>query len=573
MTVVDLNSTAFNLHPSSGAVLFSRLFKPYQKRFIQGILLLVATNMVALTMPRLVNIGVQMVEGKAIDFYFDHMFGLVILMMGLALIGAIARTFSRQVIFNIGRDVERDLRSHLFYHLSLMSSDFFARRSVGDLMTHLNSDINNVRLFTGFAALNFFNIVIVFCGTIPILISMDPVIAAAALAPFVLVMTSAQALTGRMFRCVRDYQASLAKLTEHVQENLSGAQIIRLFHQEEAENRKFESTNHRTYESALGLAKIRIIMFPLMRMMGSLGVAAALFVGGREVALGRITLGDYVEINARLLQLAWPAISFGFIMSVYAQGKASLARLNELFIVRPTIVDGSYRSPVLSKIVVENLSFTTQSGQMIGIVGRSGSGKSTLLRMLSRELQVPRGQIKLDDVDINDWNLNDLHERMAVVSSEPFLFSATLRENICFARSDATDDEVAEVMRQVNLSLDVNTVVGERGVMLSGGQRQRVALARALLTKASILLLDDCLSAVDSETEQHIIAELLEKRAKSWLILVSHRLAPMRYANEILVLQEGQVIDRGKHDELIHRDGLYAKLWGVQQLQESLEHD
>ncbi len=576
--------------PARGAVSFRQLFRPYVLWLLLGFVFLLLTNAMILMVPRIINIGVQIVEGKPASM---DMQSVLLWLFCLAILGALARTLSRRTLFNIGRGIERDLRNHLFYHLSLLSSNFYEKHSVGDLMSHLSNDINNVRMFAGFAVLNLLNLVIIFSGSIPILISIDAAVAFACLLPFLLVIASAQMLTGRMFHRVKEYQASLAKLTQHVQENLSGIEVVRVFHQERFEEKKFQKTNQAAYEAAKRVAKITVVMFPLTRMMCGLGVAVALFVGGREVVLGRMSVGDYVEVNARLLQLSWPAISVGFILSIYSQSCASLSRLNELFKQPPQIVDGSYSDAPITLIdtkdlsvrlgqhdhlALKNINVQLSRGRVIGVVGQSGSGKSTLVRILAREILCNEGQIFYNNVAGSQWKLEPLHNQIAVVSSEPFLFSASVRENIAFAKTAASDAEIIDVVEQVGLSDDIagfpeglQTVIGERGVMLSGGQRQRVALARALLVKAPVLLLDDCLSAVDSLTESKIVKSLRQKGTDICLLIVSHRLSAIRHADEIVVLEKGQIVQRGRHEELLAQEQLYSALWGIEQLQKRIK--
>jgi ATP-binding cassette, subfamily B, multidrug efflux pump len=576
--------------PAKGTISFRQLFRPYASWLFLGFIFLLATNAMTLMVPRIINIGVQVIEGKPATMTIES---VLIWLFCLAILGALVRTLSRRTLFNVGRGIERDLRSLLFYHLSLLSSNFYEKHSVGNLMSHLTNDINNVRMFAGFAVLNLLNLVIVFSGSVPILIGINAAVAFACLLPFLLVIVSAQMLTGRMFHRAKEYQASIAKLTEHVQENLSGAAVVRVFHQERFEEKKFEKTNQDTYLAAKRVAKITSVMFPLTRMMGGLGIAVAFFVGGREVVLGRMSVGDYVEVNARLLQLSWPAISMGFILSVYSQSCASLSRINDLFEQPPLIIDGSHSDAPISMIETKNLSVRLEQhdrlalkninvqlkrGRVVGVVGRSGSGKSTLVRILAREILCHQGQIFYNKVEGMQWKLEPLHRQIAVVSSEPFLFSASVRENITFAKIDASDTEIASVAEQVGLTEDIaglpeglDTMIGERGVMLSGGQRQRVALARALLVNAPVLLLDDCLSAVDSVTESKIVKTLRKKRDDICLLIVSHRLSAIRHADEIVVLEKGQIVQRGRHEELLGQEQLYGALWGIEQLQKGIK--
>ncbi|MDA0713096.1 MAG: ABC transporter transmembrane domain-containing protein, partial [bacterium] len=296
-----------------GQITLLSLFKPYYGQLCLGFIYLLLTNALVLYLPRLINIGIQLIDGEKVGasstlIDFTSMSQLSLAIVVLSLTAALVRILSRRTLFNVGRYIEADLRQKLFFHLSLLSFDFYKRRSVGDLMNHLTTDINNVRLSSGFATLNIFNVVIIFSGTLPILISINPKLALASMLPFVLVMLASKSLSRRLFDRVKNYQASLSQLTEHVQENLSASQVVRVFHQEENEEKKFSVINEDNYRVAKRLANIRSLMFPFTRMMVGLGLAIALYIGGREIILGTITIGDFVEVNARLLQLSWPAI-------------------------------------------------------------------------------------------------------------------------------------------------------------------------------------------------------------------------------------------------------------------------
>ena len=564
---------------------YGQLLSGHKLDLSLGFAFLIIANVIALVVPRLVNTGVKLVELASaqqmtlMGHDFEVSIGpLVSTLFILAIAGALFRTWSRQFIFKIGRNIEKDLRSHLFYHLSLLSLSFYRRHSVGDLMSHLTSDINNVRMVMGFAVLNILNIVILFSATTPILISIDWRIACAVLSPFVLVVVTARLLTAQLFERTKTYQASLSQLTQHIQENLSGAQVIRVFGQEPLEIRKFEKTNEHVFKSAIRLSRIRVVIFPLMRMMGGIGVAITLWVGGMEVASGRMTVGDFVEVTARLLQLTWPAISIGYSISIYNQGKASLDRINTLLKESSDVIDGPYKAEAIHEIEMKDrISFKLKAGEFLGVVGPSGSGKTSFARALLRRTSTPRGTIFFNGIDLVDFNLESLYHHATVVSSEPFLFSTTLRENLLFAKPNTSDEELLKVIEHVGFAPDLlalpdglDTLVGERGVMLSGGQRQRVALARALIAKPSVLILDDCLSALDAETELHVVKQIKNQFKHGFLIMISHRLSVLKGADEIIVLDRGEVVERGQHAKLIKTGALYRALWGVEQLTQSL---
>lgn len=587
------SKTAFGFRLDTSQLRYVRLFFPYWKEFLLGLLYLLLTNLVAAVLPRLMNLGVNLIESHQLTAPFASfslsVSHIIVLLICLAALGALLRVQSRRALFDVGRKIERDVRERLFRHLSLLSADFYRRKSVGELMSFMLSDVNNVRVFAGFATLNIFNILMISTINIPILVSINPTLAALSLAPFLGVTVLALIASRAMFRGTLSTQRAIAELSAHVQENLQGAQVVRMFHQEKLESIRFEEVNESVYAQSMRLSVIRTILFPLTRSMAGLSVAVALFVGGRYMVQGQISLGDFVEVSTRLLLLAWPAIAIGFIISVYSQGTASLKRINELLAETPTLTDGPKTSGLSGAATVDQLevqfgdkrvlgplSFSLRSGELLGVVGKIGSGKSVLAAVLNA-MEPFEGSVFMDEVPLRQLNLSNVHAQVALVGAEAFLFSETLKDNICFAQPSASEDEVREVVRLVGLEPDVaqmpnglNTLIGERGVMLSGGQRQRVALARALLAHPKLLILDDCFSAIDAETEEHIISHLLNKTYANSIVLISHRLNAMVKADRIIVLEAGHIKHMGTHAQLLQESPTYQALWGVQSLSESL---
>lgn len=590
--------TVLGMSPYSGHLTFRSLLVGKGKALSIGLVFLVLSNLVVIILPRFVNACVSLIEtGKPVNILLfgmgqvraTYLWPILLFMTGLAILYIFLRTFSRTYIFNIGRAVERDLRQILFGHLSTLSSNFYAKYSVGDLMSHATNDIGNVRLAAGFALLNALNIIVVLFGTLPILFAMNAVVALAVLAPFPLVMIVAKLVSKRMFKATQGYQSALSDMTTHLQEALSGISLIKAYHREKKENERFAHVNHDLFMNSRKVAKVRVIMFPLTRAMAGLGVVMALFVGGQAVVNGTLSVGDFVEVNLRLMALAWPAISLGFIVSIMQRGKASLMRIDELLQAQPDIVDGNTTLEKIESIELKpknyeqggrklkEVGFQLAPRKTLGVVGPSGSGKSTLINLLSRNLKTLPNQLFINGVDVSDYNLTSFTNAVSVVPQEPIIFSASLKENIAFRNPNVTDEVVNDLIERVGLTGDVlrlpqgiNTQVGERGVLLSGGQRQRVALARALFAAPQLIILDDALSAVDVETEQKIISSLLGMNDSPMLVIVSHRLSVIKRCHEILVLDDGEVVERGKHKELLAAAGLYSALWGKEKLQEAV---
>jgi ATP-binding cassette subfamily B protein len=590
--------------PATGARTILGLFRPRSAAMMVGFFWLGLTNLCALAVPGLVNVGINLVEGRAVDVPLS-LGGVVAAIVVLAVVGAVVRTRSRIVLFSAGRDVERDLRSDLFAHLATLSSTWYGRSSTGDLMSRLTNDLTAIRLLFGFALLNAINALIVVVVTLPLLFLLDVQVAGLALLPFPLVIVASQLVSKRMFKRTRENQEAIGNLSTVVQESLAGQMVVRAFSQEDAVVGRFVEKNDAVYDASMRLARIRLLMGPLMGLMGSFAIATSLWAGGQAIVAGRMTIGDIVELNTRLLQLTWPMIALGFTLSVWQRGKASLVRINELLVSRPDVVDGDVRRPAAglqgaitvrdlvvevgqgdaARKAVDGVSIDVAAGSFVGVVGKNGSGKSLLLKAIARQLPVGRGQIVVDGVDANDWHLSALRRApgaIAVVPEDGFLFSRTIKDNLLFGAEGASDADVEAVVDLVDLRRDIErfpeglaTMVGERGVTLSGGQRQRVALGRALLARPAVLLLDDCLSAVDVETEQNIIRALQQgfdgQGGAPTIIMVSHRLSALKVATVIVGLAAGKVVERGTHQQLLDEGGLYATLWGQQQKRAELK--
>jgi len=589
----QVSSTIFSISYKAQRLILFQLFKPYYVRTALGLIFLVCANLVLFALPRLINGGVSLIEGNISYLFiffgisvaeFVSVFQIALAIGFLAVFGAFFHILSRRVLFDVGRMIERDVRQYLFMHVLAQQNDFFVSHPVGKLMSRMTNDISNVRLFFGFALLNILNLAIVFTGTLPLLLGIDSLLGLSALLPFILVMVVAQGLSQQMFNRSRRYQDSLADLTQHLQSYLSAVHILRFFHQNQLEAKRFDASNSELFQASMQLAKIRVVLFPLMRVMSGLGISVVLFLGGWKVLNKQISIGDFVEVNARILQLAWPALTVGFVVSMYQRGIASMQRLNEILQQSPLFFDGHYSAKYIGSLKVENLSyksflsninFEIQKGMSLGLVGASGSGKTLLAEALLRKIELSSGTIKYNDVLLKDWNLSALYRNIAWVSQQTFLFSASIRDNLSFARDAVTQNEIERALYIAGLEQDIQnfqegleTPIGERGITLSGGQKQRISLARAILSQADFLILDDCLSATDAKTQKHIVQALKDNKVAAMTLIISHRLETLRHTDWILVLEKGAIVEQGTHAQLLQNGQYYARMWSLERMQE-----
>jgi ATP-binding cassette, subfamily B, multidrug efflux pump len=515
---------------------------------------------------------------------------------------AIARTYSRFVIFNVGRDIEYDLRNDLFRHLETLPLGFYQQRQTGDLMSRLVNDVTAVRMLLGPGVLNFIDTPVNYVYGLTIMLWMDARLTIAALAIYPVALAVVKRTSRLLMERTLRVQEGLGDLSTRVQENLSGMHVVKAYAGEDYAIRSFARANERFQEQSLRLARVRGFIGPVMNVVGGVGSSVVLLYGGHEVMAGRLSIGDLVAFIGYLGLLAWPTMALGWMLSVLQRGRAAMQRLNELFAVEPAITSPPGAQPVegfrgeiaLRGVrfrypgqpdrapVLDDVDLTVPAGRTVAIVGRTGSGKSTLVQLLARLFDVEHGSVLLDGRDVRSLPLGWLRRQVGLVPQDPFLFSRTIGENIAFALdASANGDRDAVVDRAVHMAAlgrdlaefphGLETLVGERGVTLSGGQKQRVALARVLATAPGILVLDDALSMVDAQTERDILDRLRDFFRARTTILVAHRMTTVREADVIVVVDEGRVVELGDHDTLVARGGVYAELFREQALEVELE--
>ena len=521
------------------------------------------------------------------------------LLLGIALVAGVFRFLMRRLIVGVSREIEYDVRNDFYAHLERLPVGYFQSERTGDIMSRATNDLNAVRMMAGPAIMYSLNTGIVFCVAIILMLSIDVRLTLIALLPLPFVSLSVKYFGSAIHRRFEQIQAQLSHVSAVVQEALAGARVVRAYRQEAAELDRFRIANQEYLDRNRGLIRLQGVFYPSMGLFLGFGSLLVLWLGSRQVVLGRISLGEFVAFNAYLVMLAWPMIAFGWVTNMLQRGMASWKRMLQVLDAVPGIVDpdaGAAPDGIRGSLEVRGLTFAygggdpvlrdvslrVAAGQTLALVGATGAGKSTLLGLIARLFDPPPGTVFVDGVDVRGLPLAVLRAAIGYVPQEPFLFSSTLRDNVAFGladtvEGDAVDDAVRRTATVAALDADVeafprgyDTVVGERGITLSGGQKQRVALARALAVDPRILIFDDALSAVDTYTEERILSGLREVMRQRTSIIVAHRMSTVRDADLIAVFEHGRVVEQGSHDELLAHDGVYAALYRKQLLEEEL---
>ncbi len=576
-----------------------------QRTYLLGLLFLILTNILNISFPWLFKYAIDTLRaGVEPRMILRFVVGMIAVAVG----AAIFRTLSRVVVFNSGRNVEYAIRNDLFAHIQKLPQSFFSRMRTGDIMSRLTNDLTGVRLLLGPGLLNIVNTPLSYGLTLFAMWMIDPILTLWSLLPFPLFLLIAR----RFGRNLHDYslraQMELSSFSSLIQENISGMNVVKAYAREDGEVEKFKGANETLYRANLGLARVTSVMMPVVTTVPGLGLLVVIFVGGRHVVAGDLTLGGFIGFTLYVFQLTWPTFILGWVLSMLQRGLAGMNRLNELFEVVPTIRDDERTRPVETlegaigfrdlefaypsgngaasgdgkpgRPVLRGITLDVPAGSTLAIVGHTGSGKSTLASLIPHLYELPEGKILLDGRELHEFPIATLRSQIAVAPQEAFLFSLSVRDNIRFGKPEASDEEVEEAANLAGVLEDIrdfphgfDTLVGERGFTLSGGQRQRVALARALLLRPSILILDDSLSSVDTHTEERILGHLREFRRGRTLILISHRISTVKDADQIVVLEDGVIVERGKHEQLLGGGGLYATMYQEQQVEQSLEEE
>jgi ATP-binding cassette subfamily B protein len=569
--------------------------RPYWHVYAGGFACVIISNFFITLVPNFVRQGVDALGHEGSTAKVNH---AILLLLGSAVLGGITRYVMREALNSVSRRVETDLRTGLFDHLQRLSAEFYDRYPTGDLMARSTNDLLAVRMVAGPAVMYLSDTLVRAAMVLPYLLHINPMLAGIALLPLVALPVGMLVFAAAIHRRTERVQAAYSDLTTAVHENLSGTRIIRAYRQEIAEIERFRTINTEYATRNLSLARVSGAFHPMLALLGGLGAVAVIWVGGRLVIQHTITVGEFVAFGSWLVYLVWPMIALGWVVNLVQRGEASMGRINALLDEKPAIT-----SPVSAKRlppskgarsiafegvwfrypnalergwVLQDISFTVPAGASLGVVGSTGAGKSTLAELLARTYDPDQGRILIDGVDLRDLSLEELHRAVGVVPQETFLFSDTVRHNVLLgAPDDGRLERVAETSQLAaaipDLPNGIDTMLGERGINLSGGQRQRAAIARALAQNPPVFVLDDSLSAVDTQTEARILRGLRAVLASHTRVLISHRLSAVRDADAIVVLDRGKMVEYGTHEGLMAAKGRYWELLRRQEVEEELE--
>ena len=569
--------------------------KKYRRGFAWGTLCVLLLNGIWVQFPRVLRVAIDYLDKGGRDLKRLTFYALLIVL--IATTKGIFQFLTRWIVIGISRDIEFDLRNDMFEHLERLSYPYYQRNRTGDIMARATNDLNAVRMLLGPAIMYSANTIVFTAGALFYMLRISPKLTVITFLPLPIASVVIQYFGRQIHERFEKIQAMFSDISARAQENFSGARVIRAYAQETAEIRQFEKANTEYIRRSLPLARLIGLLWPTLEVTLGFAIVLVLWLGGQEVLRNKMTPGDFAAFLTYMVQLTWPVIALGWVVNIFQRGTASLGRINEILLEEPEIADekavkavGPPEPEIRGEIAFRNLNFgyngipvlrdvnlQIPAGTSLAIVGPTGSGKTTLVDLIPRVYDAHPGMVLIDGRPIREFPIAFLRRSIGFVPQETFLFSDTIRENIAFGKDDATDGEVRAAAAAANIAVDIesfpegfNTMVGERGISLSGGQKQRTAIARAILRNPRILILDDALSSVDTQTEDKILNHLREVMHGRTTIFISHRVSTVRNADRIAVLHGGRIVELGTHEELLARNGYYTDLYNKQLLEEEL---
>ena len=573
----------------------NKYFAKYKYRFLFGILITIVAQIFMLFTPKLVSQSFKAIEDSMktnvlVDksTIASELLQNIVLIIITTLIAGVLTFLMRQTLIVMSRLVEFDLKNEVFRHYEVLTQNFYKKNRTGDLMNRISEDVGKVRMYVGPAVMYSINTLIRFTFVIAYMYNVSPKLTLYTLLPLPILSYAIFKLSVEINRRSTIFQENLSNLSTFSQEIFSGIRVIKAYSLEENQQKNVERLSEESRAKSMRLAKINSIFGPLMLALIGVSNLVVIYFGGMMYIDGTISnIGIIAEFILYVNLLTWPVASLGWVSSMIQEAEASQKRINEFLKIEPEIQNRNPESTPINGtlafenvgftyedtdiVALKNVSFTLEKGKTLAIIGKTGSGKSTIMSLISRLYDVNQGKITIDGKDIRNLNLFDLRNSIGVVPQDAFLFSDSIKNNIKFGNENASDEEVFEAARKavvhdniINFNLQYETVLGERGITLSGGQKQRVSIARAIIKDPEILLLDDSLSAVDTETEEQILNNLLEFCKDKTTIIVTHRVSSAKNADKIIILEDGQIIQQGSHNQLLNQDGYYQELYNKQ---------
>jgi ATP-binding cassette, subfamily B, multidrug efflux pump len=571
----------------------NKYFLKYRYRIILGILITIGSKVFALFTPQLIGKSISLISDQITNpsstELFRHEISLNILyIFGAAVATGIFTFLMRQTIINVSRYVEFDLKNEIYDHYQLLSIAFYKRNRTGDLMSRISEDVSKVRMYIGPALMYTINTLTLFIVALFYMYNQSPTLTLYTILPLPLLSISIYFLSKYIHKQSTIVQAHLSTLSSSTQEFFSGIWITKAYALEPQTEKTFSELANSQREKRLGLSKIQALFFPLMLLLIGTSNLLVIYIGGKQYMNGQIEeIGVIAEFIIYVNMLTWPVASIGWVTSLVQEAEASQKRINEFLKETPSIVNPTKTTTPINGSVVfkdvyftyedtniealKGVSFEVEKGKTLAIIGNTGSGKTTILELIGRLYDTQKGSVEIDSVNVKVLNLKNLRTAIGFVPQDPFLFSDTLKNNIKFGENNATDAEVIEAAKKavvhkniINFKNGYDTILGERGITLSGGQKQRVSIARAFIKSPQIILLDDCLSAVDTETEEKILNNIELVTKNKTTIIVSHRISSAKNADSIIVLNDGIIAQQGTHDTLITVEGYYKELYQKQ---------